>query len=408
MGAASCKTNGKCDGAGACQQYSNTTQCVAATCVGSTTTPARLCDGAGTCLAVAPGQCDPFLCDTNGMCKNTCTPATSSTDCVSTATCTGTTCGKKPNGFTCMSMTECNSNNCVDGYCCDKPCAGNCQACNITGSQGTCTLVPVGSDPRNVCTDNGAAGCGTNGACDGNGGCQLYANGTQCVASTCNSGNTLTQARTCNGTGTCQAATTTTCQGGFNCDTTAKMCKTTCTIATSTTDCAAPNFCTGTICGTLELQYKCNQTASMNNSPTPWFQIINKGTAAVNLSDLTIRYWYTADGAATQTGVIYDARNSANAAIGTDTTATFTAATPTRMNADTYFQIGFTTAAGTVNANGGTATVQSAFHSTAPDYGVNYNQANDYSFDATKTAFTDWTHVTLYLKGTLVWGIEPM
>jgi hypothetical protein len=40
-------------------------------------------------------------------------------------------------------------------------------------------------------------------------------------------------------------------------------------------------------------------------------------------------------------------------------------------------------------------------------------RTNDYSFDATKTAATEWSHVTLYHcppPGTvcnLVWGVEP-
>jgi hypothetical protein len=37
----------------------------------------------------------------------------------------------------------------------------------------------------------------------------------------------------------------------------------------------------------------------------------------------------------------------------------------------------------------------------------NYDETNDYSFDATKTAFSDWNRVTLYRNGVLVWGIEP-
>ena len=38
---------------------------------------------------------------------------------------------------------------------------------------------------------------------------------------------------------------------------------------------------------------------------------------------------------------------------------------------------------------------------------TNYNEANDYSYDATKTAFADWNRVTLYRNGALVWGTEP-
>ena len=37
----------------------------------------------------------------------------------------------------------------------------------------------------------------------------------------------------------------------------------------------------------------------------------------------------------------------------------------------------------------------------------NYTETGDYSFDPTKTSFTDWDHVTLYRNGVLVWGTEP-
>ncbi len=35
------------------------------------------------------------------------------------------------------------------------------------------------------------------------------------------------------------------------------------------------------------------------------------------------------------------------------------------------------------------------------------NEANDYSFDPTKTSFADWSNVTLFQNGALVWGTEP-
>jgi hypothetical protein len=36
-----------------------------------------------------------------------------------------------------------------------------------------------------------------------------------------------------------------------------------------------------------------------------------------------------------------------------------------------------------------------------------YDESDDYSFDATKTDFAAWPRVTLYHKGTLIWGAEP-
>ncbi len=65
-------------------------------------------------------------------------------------------------------------------------------------------------------------------------------------------------------------------------------------------------------------------------------------------------------------------------------TSTFTAVT--RQGADTFLQLGFTAAAGTLTGNGGTAVVDSRFNSLNPAFGITYTQTNDYSFDATKTA----------------------
>ena len=41
--------------------------------------------------------------------------------------------------------------------------------------------------------------------------------------------------------------------------------------------------------------------------------------------------------------------------------------------------------------------------------GDNFAEAGDYSYDPSKAypSFADWTHVTLYRNGTLVWGTEP-
>ncbi len=44
----------------------------------------------------------------------------------------------RDNGQTCSAGDECCSGNCVDGYCCNSACGGTCDACNITGHEGTC------------------------------------------------------------------------------------------------------------------------------------------------------------------------------------------------------------------------------------------------------------------------------
>ena len=406
---ATCGTDGTCDGAGACHLYPAGAQCVGASCPAGTAnlTPARACDGVGHCQAVNPARCDPFLCDGNLACKTSCTVATTTTDCLAPNSCNGTTCGKKPTGASCAVAGECNSGFCSQSTCCDKDCSGTCQSCALAGKVGTCSLIPAGTAPAvaSQCLNQGTQTCGTDGTCDGSGACRRFASGTVCVAGGCATGATSVQPRLCDGAGVCLTSATATCAGGFNCNTATNGCRTSCTIATQATDCASPNVCTGTLCGVLRLQYQCGDTNARSAGPHPRFQIINLGTAGVPLSELTIRYWFTGDGAQTFAGVIDFAANSANVPIQANMTSSFVAVT--RTGADHYLQFAFQAAAGTLTAGGGTTVVQGRFNSTNPDFGVNFTQTGDYSFDPAKTAFTDWTHVTLYRNGTLVWGIEP-
>ena len=87
-----CKQDGFCDGNGACRNYAGATVCVAGSCTGATFTTQRTCDGAGTCLPSTTGTCPgSFACDSNNLvCRTSCSQATSSTDCASPATCSGT------------------------------------------------------------------------------------------------------------------------------------------------------------------------------------------------------------------------------------------------------------------------------------------------------------------------------
>ena len=37
----------------------------------------------------------------------------------------------------------------------------------------------------------------------------------------------------------------------------------------------------------------------------------------------------------------------------------------------------------------------------------NYDESDDYSFDPSRTSFSDWMRVTLYHNGGLLWGTDP-
>jgi endoglucanase len=149
----------------------------------------------------------------------------------------------------------------------------------------------------------------------------------------------------------------------------------------------------------LRVQYKAADTIAGDNQVKPHMNIVNAGTAAVPLSELTVRYWYTIDGDKAQTYFCdYAVVGCANVA------ASFVKLATPVTGADYYFELRFTAGAGSIPAGGSSGEIQNRF--AKADW-TNYNETGDYSFDPTKTAFADWTRVTLYRNGTLVWGVAP-
>lgn len=61
-----------------------------------------------------------------------------------------------PPVLACDESGDCVSGLCVDGVCCSSTCGGSCQACNLAGSEGSCTSIPAGTDPDLEC---GAVSC---------------------------------------------------------------------------------------------------------------------------------------------------------------------------------------------------------------------------------------------------------
>lgn len=264
-GAGTCATDGTCDGAGACRLYASGTICGADQCAAGTETPAARCDGVGDCVPGAPQSCGPYGCATGGSCQTACA---ADSDCASGYTCHGTiccsagTCGLAPLGTTCSAGSDCASGFCAQGVCCATSCAGTCQSCALAGSAGTCSAVPAGQDPLAACSDQGAAGCGTNGACDGAGKCQLYAAGTACAQPMCVAA-TFTPARSCDGAGACQPVSPLSC-APFGCNAAGNACTTTCT---SSADCAAASTCdpsTGS-CGLAPNGSACTAATACNS-----------------------------------------------------------------------------------------------------------------------------------------------
>jgi len=74
---------------------------------------------------------------------------------------------KLSSGIVCSLDGDCDSTHCIDGYCCDIGCTGNCQRCNVAGSIGICAEVP--SDCTGNCVVCSGGVCTANDSiCTGN------------------------------------------------------------------------------------------------------------------------------------------------------------------------------------------------------------------------------------------------
>ncbi len=136
-----------------------------------------------------------------------------------------------------------------------------------------------------------------------------------------------------------------------------------------------------------------------DNQIKPQFEVSNVGHTSINLSDVTIRYWYTIDTKQLQ----HYWCDYAFVRCG-NITAKFGSLARARPGADTYLEVGFTRGAGSLAPGANTGEIQNRFSKTNWS---NYDETDDYSYNGSLTTFTLWTKVTIYYKGTLVWGTEP-
>jgi uncharacterized protein (TIGR03382 family) len=190
-------------------------ECLSGVCQGGICCD-RVCNGAceacdlpgvtGTCSPVAAGNpgapsCAPYVCSgATGTCPGTCS---NDTHCVADHFCdtASSTCvPRRPLGQPCTGPNQCASNFCVDGVCCDGTCDGPCEACNLPGSVGTCTVTPAGTPGQPSCAPYLCDGTGS--TCPG--GCTTDAQcvtGHFCDAGVCKprrpNGSTCTEEREC-------------------------------------------------------------------------------------------------------------------------------------------------------------------------------------------------------------------
>ncbi len=233
---------GTCNGTNpdACTYPGDTKQCSAGSCASGVATLTTFCDGEGSCPTPQNQICAPADC-VGTLCGGGCPTIA----CAAGSYCSGGVCEPKLGpGTTCNDNSQCANGLCTDGFCCDQACNGQCQACDVAGSEGTCTTL-TGDLPhggRAACPGFGACAA----TCDGTSptACSYASATITCGKASCSQNGQQLAAPLCNGAGSCQPAIESNC-GSYACDPPSGACLTSCVLDT---DCAAGFQCVNAKC----------------------------------------------------------------------------------------------------------------------------------------------------------------
>jgi hypothetical protein len=139
------------------------TRCAEPSCMDGVLTLAAECDGLGTCVTPTTTPCTDGRCADAIMCMGGCG---SDAECPADRYCDAGVCVDDLGpGTACDREEVCASGFCTDGVCCGTSCDGTCEACNVTGAEGTCTPHAAGTDPDDECLDPLS--------CDGESACEM-------------------------------------------------------------------------------------------------------------------------------------------------------------------------------------------------------------------------------------------
>jgi autotransporter-associated beta strand protein len=139
-----------------------------------------------------------------------------------------------------------------------------------------------------------------------------------------------------------------------------------------------------------------NQPA--NNVIKPYLKIVNQDSVAVNLNELTMRYWFTAENyAGINSWIDYAQMGNSNV------TMKYVQLPDPHTGALGYIEYGFSTN-GQLNPGTNSGAIQSRF---ANNDWSNFSEADDYSYRPYTGNYAANSHITLYRNGQLIYGTEP-
>ena len=213
-----CEGNYACSAQAACLLKQGETCTASESCASGHCADGRCCDTA--CTAVC------YACNLANQ-EGTCSPVHQGQDdapiCAGIFTCSPRSTCLLRNGQACSSATQCASESCADGKCCDTACTTVCHACNLAGKEGSCSQVPAGEADHPQCI--GAYACNAQAECHFKNG-EVCSQDGQCASGICSDGRCCNERcdASCMGcaTGTCAKITSADdypqCTGNHTCD----------------------------------------------------------------------------------------------------------------------------------------------------------------------------------------------
>ncbi len=150
----------------------------------------------------------------------------------------------------------------------------------------------------------------------------------------------------------------------------------------------------------LIASYKNADRKSDDNQIALHLRLDNVGNSAVSLAGTSLRYWFSAENMAPLNAVIdYAVMGKQNI-----TAAIYPVEKP-KEGATHYLQLNFAETLPAINPGQNSGIIQLRIHKQ--DWSV-FDETNDHSYEAYKTAFSFSDRITVYQDDVLIWGAEPV
>jgi hypothetical protein len=152
----------------------------------------------------------------------------------------------------------------------------------------------------------------------------------------------------------------------------------------------------------LAVEYLCNATATANSALSYRVKLTNTGDGNLPLNGVSVRYYFTNEPEApTVVELDYGAISAPYESLTMRAVSTCTAYGP-KATANTVCATTLSNVDDLIP--GSNLELQLRIHTQAYQ---TFDQSNDYSFDATKTMYAPWDHITVFRGDMLLAGVAP-